>query len=290
MQSQQEQESPSEEYLSDYLYIDTVRLSHFYSQLSEHGLVTQSKSTVKKTGKDTSTLNLKVPVISGALLQENLAEEALELQIDPAFQRPQQTLDALYEAGYLHKGLDTCRIGGVTIADGFLSICDIRMMKQLWQHMGDIISNQQAAHVQNPKERQRAAAAAKKEFTGLANILENIPHALQGSIASTTGIGWFTLKPECMLVNPDDLMFKHGADIPGKWQIVCILDAFPDVYLNTDYSGFLDSPMEMGMRQMLVGLRQSLGRPPNRYGVTPLMIFRTIKKDGSDHSAPPEVE
>lgn len=279
MQSQPEQESPSEEYLCDYLYIDAVRLSHFYGQLSEHGLVTQSKTTVKKSGKDVGMLKAGLPVFGGSMQQENLAEEALELQVDPAFQRPQQTLDALYEAGYIADGMDQCHLGGLALVEGLISVTDTRLMKEVWPFLGDMVAQKAAENIESPKEKQKVLTAAKKGFEQLVPIISKMPHSLQGSIATMSGFGWFTLKPDSLLVNSDDLIFKHGTDLSGMWKMLLLLDAYPDGQLAVDHGSFFNSEIEVSMRQMMAGVRTAFGRPADRYGVTPVMIFRTIKRD-----------
>ena len=278
MQSQPGQESPNEEYLCDYLYIDSLRLSHFYGQLSEHGLVTHSKTTVKKSGKDIGTLKAGLPVFGGSLRQESLAEEALELQVDPAYQRPQQTLDALYEAGYIADEMPQCNLGGLALVEGLISITDTRLMKEVWSIMSDIVAQGSISEGMSVKEKQKTISTAKKNFEQLASIISKMPHSLQGSIATEKGFGWFTLKPEHLLVNSEDLIFKYGVDLSGQWKMLLLVDAYPDVGMPVDYGSLFDSEIETGMRQIIGGLRGAFGRPANRFGITPVMIFRTIKK------------
>ena len=173
--------------------------------------------------------------------------------------------------------LDSCVIGGLALVDGLISICDLRLMREVWPLMGNMVVTQQMALVP-PKDRGKASQTAKKDFDQLASIITKMPHTLQGSIATTGGFAWFTLNPEYMLVNPDDLMFKHGTDLMGAWKMVCIVDAVPDGLFKADHSDFFDSEMENAMRMVSAGLRTAFGRPPHRYGVTPVLIFRTIKK------------
>lgn len=278
-------ESQSEEYLCDYLYVDTQRLSHYYSQLSEHGLVVQAKHSSKSGGQEDSTLKAGLPWLGGQHKQGKSAEESVELQIDPAFRRPQETLDALFEAGYLRKGLGG--IGQLCLLEGAITMIDLRLMKEIWPFMGGILAEQQTQSIVNIKEKARKSAEVKKSFGSLAEILQRLPHSLQGSLQDFDGhSSWYTLKPEFLTINPEDLIFKCGCDIPGIWQVVCIVDAYPDDILKIDHSRFFSNAIESAMRQMVGGMQTAFGRPPERWGITPLMIFRTIKKPLADDGEP----
>lgn len=279
MQLTVDQNLPSEEYLCDYVYIDNLRLSHYYAQLSKNGLVTGLKKTAKEIGKQGSQLNLKAPIIGGQIAGERTTEEWQELQIDSAFSRPQETLDALYSADFIGQGFADARMGALILAKGAISLFDIRMMKEIWPFMGNFVAESKSAHIQNIKERQRVAAAEKKEFDHLASIISRMPHSLQGNLSAEQQAAWFTLKPDCMLVNPEDLTFKHGSDLKGEWHVLGIVDALPDSIEEADEVPFtMPTNIEFAMRTMLGGLREMFGRPKDRFGLTPLMIFRVIRK------------
>jgi hypothetical protein len=278
MQSITEQSSPSEEYLSDYAYIDTVRLSHYYGQLSKHGLVTQAKHTSKTTGKDFGRLEVKALVLKGAAQLEVGSEQAVELQVDPAFSRPQETLDALFEAGYIGEGIENARVGSLVLTKGHVSIFDIRMLKQMWPHIAEMMATAETAGITNVGQRQKMHAAKKKENETMASLISQVPHSIQGTFMTDEGDAWFTLQPDYMRINPEDIVFKHGSDLAGEWHILGIVDALPDHLMPESPAPLrVNSEMEEGIRGMLIMLRHLLGRPVNRYGITPIMIFRTVK-------------
>ncbi len=279
MQSITDQELPSEEYLCDYVYIDNIKLSHYYSQLSQHGLVITSKKISKESGKQGSTGQVKLPILSGGMAAETATEQSIELNVDSAFSRPQETLDALFAAGYIQEGISNSRIGSLILEKGAISLFDIRILKDIWIDMTDMVAASSTADIQNIKERQRLSALKKKEFGQIATIISKMPHSLQGTLSANGDAAWFTLKPECMLVNAEDLTFKHGSDLKGEWHVLGILDALPDHCIDpAQMTLFTPGPIEGAMRSMLDGLRAMLGRPSDRYGITPVMIFRTIKK------------
>lgn len=278
MQLTVDQESPSEEYLCDYVYIDNLRLSHYYAQLSKSGLVTNLKTTAKEIGKQGSDLQLKTPIIGGKVAGERTTEEWQEIQIDSAFSRPQETLDALYNAGFINSDIDSSRIGSLVLAKGAISLFDIRLLRELWPVMGEMLSTQETLHIVNEAQRKKAKAAKKAEYDGIAAVVSKLPHSLQGSLATDSCDSWFTLKPECMLLNPEDLAFKHGSDLSGEWHVLAILDALPNDPTEVPSVPNIPTEMEESMRAILFGLKSIFGRPADRFGVTPIMIFRTIKK------------
>lgn len=278
MQSITAPESVSDEYLSDYAYIDTVRLSHYYGQLSQYGLSTQTKRTFKTIGKDTAKVGVKALVATGEGATERTSEEWYENQTDPAFSRPQETLDALYDAGFIHSGLTDSRIGTLVLIKGQLSIFDLRLLREMWQFMGDLLAKEQTSHIAKELDRQKQAARVKKEMDSLAQMIAKIPHAVQGTFANDDGAAWFTLKPEFMLINPEDITFKHGCDLDGEWHMLGIIDALPVTAEVAPRRPVIESDVEAGFRTMLVAIRAGFGRPPARHGITPIMIFRTLRK------------
>jgi hypothetical protein len=279
MQLTTEQNSPSEEYLSDYAYVDTSRLAYYYGQLSENGLVTQSKHTSKTTGKDTGKLEVKAVMVSGLGQVETSSERSIELQVDPSYTRPQETLDALYTAGFVGSGLSNARIGNLVLTKGHLSIFDIRMLKEMWMHIAGITAQQETANIASPKDRQKAFEARKKEAQSTAEIISKVPHSVQGTCVTDQGDAWFTLQTEYMRINAEDLVFKHGCDLEGEWHVLGIVDALPDNMTEpSPGQSHVTSELEVGLRMMLAAIRNALGRPPHRYGITPLLIFRTMRK------------
>ena len=278
MQLITDQESPNEEYLCDYVYIDNLRLSHYYAQLSKNALVTNLKTTAKEIGKQGSDLQLKTPIIGGKVAGERTTEEWQETQIDSAFSRPQQTLDALYDAGFIHDEIEGSRIGSLVLSQGSISLFDIRLMRELWPAMGEMLSSQETSHIPNENQRKKAKAAKKADYDTLATLISKLPHSLQGNLTTGSVDAWFTLKPECMLLNPEDLAFKHGSDLSGEWHVLGILDALPENDFDVPVVPNFPAEMEIHMRTLLLGLRGVFGRPPQRYGITPVMIFRIIKK------------
>ena len=60
--------------------------------------------------------------------------------------------------------------------------------------------------------------------------------------------------------------------------MVGLIDALPVLSENESYLPlFPDNPIKDGLTTMLDGIKDMAGRDNNSYGMTPLIIFRTIK-------------
>ena len=81
-----------------------------------------------------------------------------------------------------------------------------------------------------------------------------------------------------MTINPADLAFKHGPTIPGEWLALGVLDGRPNS-LQEAFEGavaHVKSPIQLGMVQVLHGLREAFGRGESDYAITPLAIYRPV--------------
>ena len=75
-----------------------------------------------------------------------------------------------------------------------------------------------------------------------------------------------------------DLSLKHGTEIPGEWHLLGVLDALPDqipaqtVVVNTGvpqhFGTLIKNFSNLG--------RTLLGRAPEAYGMTALLLFRKV--------------
>src|SRR5271170_5244174 len=89
---------------------------------------------------------------------------------------------------------------------------------------------------------------------------------------------WSTLANEGMIGTVADLALKHGTDIPGLWHLLGILDAMPSQIppqIDIPYTGV---PSHFGtmIRNFANLARTALGRPPDAYGTTALLLFREV--------------
>lgn len=156
---------------------------------------------------------------------------------------------------------------------GTLELLDIRMLKDIWPLFAEHVAAANSAG-----KRQQQIAAAKKEAASITGLLTKLPHAIQMSIK---GAGyeevWSTLDPAGLTINSDDFAFKHGAAIAGVWHVIGVLDAVPEPDGELP-EAFSLNDMKNGMLQMLTMLRTFFGRPATAYGITPIAIFRAVRK------------
>jgi hypothetical protein len=159
------------------------------------------------------------------------------------------------------------------------------MLKEMWPAIAEMTATEETQHIQNAEKRKKAHAEKKREAEANAQIISKVPHSIQGTFLTDDGDAWFTLQPEHMRINPEDLAFKHGSDLPGEWHMLGIVDALPDSEApDSSMIDRVNTPLEEAFRTMLSMLRFVLGRPINRYGITPIMIFRTMRPVSHDET------
>ncbi|MGN8184563.1 hypothetical protein [Burkholderia vietnamiensis] len=272
-----DQGSPSIEYLYDFAYLDRGRVDFYFAQLFEDGVLTQTKRTAKDSSSDTSKMGGSIKVLSGEMGGTDVVERGLERLFDPSWLAPIEVLDRLDEFQFVHREIANTPIGGLFLASGTMSVIDIRMLKEMWSDFADVfLHNELEGLTLPPKQKQKVMAEGKKSYDRLAKILQKLPHSIQASFRIGEDTLWSTLRAESMLINPDDLALKHGTQVPGQWFVLGIVDAQPGVVEpSPDVSS---SGLDSAMSQMLGGLREMMGRPTDAYGVTPIAIFRAVRR------------
>lgn len=276
MTSPEEQSSQSIESLFDHIYIDHGRLSHFYAQLSEHGVISSYKRTGKETAKTQTGFGGSIKILSSDIKQEESSEDGYEHVIDPMFSRPLEVLNSLDQHGLISGSLAQSPVGGVVLIRGELAITDTRMIQEMWPMFAEMQAREQAAGMKEGKQKKDFLASTKKENDLMLTVISKLPHMLQGGISSVGGVGWFTLNPEYLSVSPEDFSLKQGSKIQGEWLMLGILDARPDTGMDSDINTDV-SFIGGAMRTMQQELRKVFGRPFSHYGLTPILIFRKIE-------------
>lgn len=278
MTSNAAQDYQKEDFLVDFLYADRPRIASLSAQLFDDGHLTGTKKSSAISSEIAGKVSGGIPGIAkGETAGTDKTQESIERQFDATWSGPLNVLRELNELGYLGADVQSARLGQVVLVQGALQILDLRMVQKLWR---PILTQENAKALASVSKAERAnVARAAAETKGLVEIVELLPHMLQMRIRSGEYACWATLDPEQMTVNPADLVFKHGALIPGEWSILGLLDAQPS-HATADLLSAVQhtqGPLVPGMLQMLSGLREMLGRAPDDYGITPLAIYRTVK-------------
>ncbi|MBR8401961.1 hypothetical protein KDW65_35610 [Burkholderia cenocepacia] len=271
---------PSIEYLYDFAYLDRGRIDFYFAQLFEDGVLTQTKRTARDSSTDTSKIGGSLKVISGETSGSDVVERGLERMFDPTWLAPIEVLNRLDELSFVHREIEQTPIGGMFLSICQLSIIDIRMLKDVWDQIGEyVLHNEVNAQNLPPKEKQRALAEGKKSNESVVKVIKNLPHAIQATFSIDQVSLWSTLRTESMLINPDDLALKHGAQVPGDWYVLGIVDAHPST--EGASQGVPLHGINIAMGQMLTAFREMIGRPETAYGVTPIAIFRPVRPTSS---------
>jgi hypothetical protein len=115
------------------------------------------------------------------------------------------------------------------------------------------------------------------------DIMPSFPHSAQCTITGTDFSVWSTLSTGGMVGTVEDLSLKHGTDIPGEWHLLGVLDALPSPIAEQISIVSTGIPENLGdLIKNLSNLgRTLLGREPEAYGVTPLLLFRDVSTRSS---------
>lgn len=301
IESQAHQEAGS---VFDFLYHDPQRIGSFLSQMDSGGLLKGVKlsNTVNDSHSDTAggqvagdTLVLKGKASSSSTLTTASVETG-ENTYDPLWTNARAFLDYLAQRNLINRHLNDASIGQFVLVTGNLTVLDFIMLRGMWKlpSMQHFIKKENspvsdAIPTGNRKERRaqnshyKSTTEAKPEPTEIdlaLELMDVLPHSIQGRMWTDQGEMWTTLNETCLVTTPSDILLKHGLQLPGEWSMLGILDAYPydasDLVIpsaNGEMSDVLPaflsilSPLTRGM----------LGRPEGSHAMTPLLIFREVK-------------
>jgi hypothetical protein len=201
------------------------------------------------------------------------------------------------------RDLAQSRIGQLVLVSGRLAMFDLGVIRAAWnikaikdailqQASNSAPENSESSPMRiSSKDRQRLdrerKAQAEKELEIGLEMVKLLPHAIQSSIRTGEYEIWCSLREENLIVPASEILIKHGHVVAGDWNMVGILDTFPDENIPTlenDPEQFVTSAMaalSLGALWQLIGTlapiaRMALGRPAASFGMTPLLIFREV--------------
>jgi hypothetical protein len=216
-------------------------------------------------------------------------KEAAERVYDPLWANALTFLDYLEDRNLVERQITRVRIGQFVLASGCLSILDLGTLKGMWdlpsvRKLLEAGAQNEQGMDQNRHERRRQhlerRTTDKDSLPPTAQIgldlITRLPHAIQARLTSDETSIWCSLPENNLTVQSSDLALKHGSIIPGVWHMLGILDALPDGSEAAVKPQSLFEPIVNIMEQLAPLTRQLLGRPPQAYGMTPLLIFRAV--------------
>jgi hypothetical protein len=281
----------------DFLYCDTRRIGSFLAQFDDAGhleRVIQRESATKGARR-----GFKLQVGGGATLAgtgasgnvgvergpQDEGTEASERVYDPLWTNARTFLDYIEDRNLLIRDLSKTRLGQFVIASGTLAIFDLAILKQAWTIPSIkkmILAGISAHEAQLTRTRQQQQRLANKDAKSIAmnagiDMFALLPHTIQAAIKSDNGTCWTILKEDSMIVPGSDVLLKYGIELAGKWDMVGILDSYPqtDDTVQIEAASTITGLWQV-ISQMAPAIRGILGKPNESYGLTPLLIFREV--------------
>jgi hypothetical protein len=294
----------------DFLYHDARRVGSFLAQFDHFGHLQQvsAKENAAKGGKRGYSLKLggNLPALPGSIegtegsltfsRDSSVGSEGLERVYDPLWTNALALLDYLDERGLIHRDVTTGRLGQFVIATGQLSILNMVLLPKIWEskavrdmsvrQYSENARQQWAANPENGalkgSERSKmqnavVAAAIEMAKAGM-DVLPSFPHSAQCTISGANASVWSTLSAEGLVGTVADLSLKHGTEIPGEWHLLGVLDAQPNPVAEQTVVASTGTLQHFGnvIKNFSNLGRTLLGRPPEAYGVTALLLFRKV--------------
>lgn len=276
----------------DFLYHDVRRTASFLSQFNSYGTLQAVKST-ESAGRSSivnGQLDLQggVPLIAqgkgamGKTVSDDERDSA-ERSYDPLWTNARSLLDYLHSNDLIGRDFSKTGIGGFVLLSGNVSIVDLSLFKRILDN--DILVTSLKADALKssvaPSGKPKHINGKKiptEQDVGM-EIIKLFPMSLQGTLVSENNVIWCSLREDCFTISPDDLFLQHGVSLPGNWHVLGILDAKPDAMSPNQNSGlnpYIGGELSNAISGMAPIVRAVLGRPSEAYGITPLMIFRSV--------------
>lgn len=267
-----DQDSPDIVFLYDFVYLDRHRMASYFAQVFDGGVLTGTKNTLQSSDTKSANFDGNAVIAKAAIGGQESVTESIERLFDSSWSIPINVIDRLDEFNFIQRGLKEKSIGSLVMVKGTVTLLDIKMLKNMWEPAMDLIVSATPTTHSNKASKQQM----RNHLGVIGKILDHLPPSVQMRLQTDDGEAWASLPSEHMIVNPGDLALKHGGRIEGEWHVLAVLDAKPDSELSHTYA--TGSDFANGMLQMMDGIRTAVGRPCQSYGVTPIAMFRSIRR------------
>jgi hypothetical protein len=305
-------EEQSTDSVFDFLYNDAQRIGSFISQFDAFGHlqnVTSGETASKGARRGFSVkLSGSVPVPGASEAAEGgltfsrepgeTGTEGLTRVYDPLWTNALTLLDYLDERGLIQRDIKKARLGQFVIVSGGLSVLNAAIMPKVFEG-GAIEKIVLATAKKNAKEkwgndqanaalkgpaRTKAEAkfleAAEQAARAGLESLKHIPYSPHCTVNGSDFSVWSSLEARGIVGSVADLSLKHGTEIPGEWHLFGILDALPNPIPAQIVIPISDTPRHFGdaIRNLSNLSRTLVGRGPEAFGMTALLLFRKISQ------------
>jgi hypothetical protein len=269
----------------DLIYCDFERLNLLRAQFGAAGLRTAyTESTEASRDKTTTTeseISGGVPIVaSGKMISNTARKTAMQKSQSETYDTTWPDVVSFVErfsaTQYNFDVSRMPRIGSLIRIEGGLDITDLETVKKLMEtkSIKGLISSGAKGSKNNRNN-------ASENFTvdHLFDILSVLPHSIQAIISNKSATFWSTLNRNFLLTPSAEIMLKHGTSIQGDWQVLGILDAYPDqtelsLAGNQTTPNFVNEGLGAMIGLLVPLVRMLLGRKSWQVGITPLVIFR----------------
>ncbi|EKN3740024.1 TPA: hypothetical protein PXN43_000752 [Yersinia enterocolitica] len=271
------QDSQNTDLLYDYLYIDKERVGALTAQLFSCGVMTTLKQSSSESDNNKKEVKIKIPIVAGGISAGETVSRTQERMFDSSWSLPLNLLDKLSEQNRIKKNIGDAKLGDLVIISGMMKIFDAEMVHKFMPAFKKLTTmNLKATNNQSQKN------ALKTQITQLDSaeeLVKFLPLSTQIDFADSDGnLIWMSVNPSNLTIGTGDIALKYGPLIPSKWHVLGYVDAYPQDKLDDPEAPYpyIENDIKNGMDTMLMLIRQLMGRGENSYGMTPLIIFRSI--------------
>ncbi|WP_176317730.1 DUF6414 family protein [Burkholderia vietnamiensis] len=284
--------SQSIDSIFDFLYADTYRLKSWLAQLLDDGVPTGHRRTSQTGESDNSEVSGNVDVtakasaliakaevkgaVTGKLGTLESSLSSVERSFDASWSLPLNVLDRLDEAGLITRDISTAKIGSVVLITGTPQLHDIKLLQDVWKPAIGFMTSQEKITHRNKSE----ITSKKMMLQSIGEVLQVMPPTPQITMADVSGrLVWGCLNDDHMVISASSLALTHGTSVKGTWHVLAVLDATPDEDIDDPHefdSVMAYSQLMASTADVLGSIRDLMGRPSQAYGITPVVIFRSI--------------
>lgn len=241
--------------LYDFIYIDINKSKILLAQIESAGILTHIRSRIDQKSLSTNKMGLK-KILTVEKEKESSNVESIEQLFDAEQSIHLKLLHKLSEQNRIKKDITNAKVGDIVLFSGAVDIFDISTLQGLLSSGLIPISKKD------------------KDFNVVTGVIKLIPSTVQFTFKDEKeNRAWMTLPENNLLMPSSELLLKYGGSLEGEWSIIGILDSLP----GKRESAFADNRENISKLSLMSNkLHELAGKHPDHFGITPLMIFRSI--------------
>ena len=261
--------APESAEIYDFLYVDRARVSALYAQLFSQGVLTNVKTSALQTFSDEGNVGADIKVFKTEAKTMDGGSEGIEHSFDTSWSIPLDVLAGLRRHRLVRDSLKDAGLGSIILTDCLLRVIDFASMDNLWEPgMKIYLASTQPPVLPPP--------LTMDLFPTIVEAMKALPHTIHAHFLTREGHLWSSLQPESLTIQTSDLTLKYGGQVAGLWKLLYLYDAWPDLGEAPNLETWSAGDVVDGILKAMHILKTGFGRPPHWYGVTPLMIYRSI--------------